>query len=76
MCVCVLQICTEVLEALREGQLGDDQQKAAEVYRAACHNIYPYCLAFMPPGYQDNSTTINANGDMSAGEHDDVANEM
>uniref|UniRef100_A0A3Q3VST6 Uncharacterized protein n=1 Tax=Mola mola TaxID=94237 RepID=A0A3Q3VST6_MOLML len=71
-----IQICTEVLEALREGQLGDDQQKAAEVYRAACHNIYPYCLAFMPPGYQDNSATINANGDMSAGEHDDVANEM
>lgn len=76
LCVCVRQICTEVLEALREGQLGEDQQKAAEAYRAACHKIYPYSLAFMPPGYQDNSTTISANGDMSAGEHEDMANEM
>lgn len=72
----VLQICIEVLEALREGQLGEDQQKAAEAYRATCHKIYPYSLAFMPPGYQDNSTTISVNGDMSAGEHDDMANEM
>lgn len=76
VCVLVLQICIEVLEALREGQLGEDQQKAAEDYRATCHKIYPYSLAFMPPGYQDNSTTISVNGDMSAGEHDDMANEM
>lgn len=76
LCVLVLQICTEVLEALRDGQLGEGQQKAAEAYRAACHKIYPYSLAFMPPGYQDNSTTISANGDLSAGEHDDMANEM
>lgn len=74
--VFVLQICTEVLESLREGHLGEDQQKAAEAYRAACHKVYPYSLAFMPPGYQDNSTTISANGDMFAGEHDDLANEM
>uniref|UniRef100_A0AAQ6A002 N-alpha-acetyltransferase 15, NatA auxiliary subunit a n=1 Tax=Amphiprion ocellaris TaxID=80972 RepID=A0AAQ6A002_AMPOC len=65
-----------VLEALHDGQLGEGQQKAAEAYRAACHKIYPYSLAFMPPGYQDNSTTISANGDLSAGEHDDMANEM
>uniref|UniRef100_A0A8P4G579 N-alpha-acetyltransferase 15, NatA auxiliary subunit a n=1 Tax=Dicentrarchus labrax TaxID=13489 RepID=A0A8P4G579_DICLA len=71
-----LQICTEVLEALRDGQLGEGQQKAAEAYRASCHKIFPYSLAFMPPGYQDNSTTISANGDLSAGEHDDMANEM
>ncbi|XP_008288099.1 N-alpha-acetyltransferase 15, NatA auxiliary subunit-like [Stegastes partitus] len=71
-----IQICTEVLEALRDGQLGEGQQKAGEAYRAACHKIYPYSLAFMPPGYQDNSTTISANGDLSAGEHDDMANEM
>ncbi|XP_041846558.1 LOW QUALITY PROTEIN: N-alpha-acetyltransferase 15, NatA auxiliary subunit-like [Melanotaenia boesemani] len=71
-----IQICTEVLEALRDGHLGEGQQKAAEAYRAACHKIYPYCLAFMPPGYQDNSSTISANGDLSSGEHDDLANEM
>ncbi|KAM9850274.1 N-alpha-acetyltransferase 15, NatA auxiliary subunit-like [Aulostomus maculatus] len=71
-----LQICTEVLKALCDAQLGEGQQRAAEVYRAACHKIYPYSLAFMPPGYQDNSITINANGDLSAGEHDDMANEM
>uniref|UniRef100_A0A669EYS0 N-alpha-acetyltransferase 15, NatA auxiliary subunit a n=2 Tax=Oreochromis TaxID=8139 RepID=A0A669EYS0_ORENI len=69
-------ICTEVLEALRDGQLGEGQQKAAEAYRAACHKIYPYSLAFMPPGYQDNSTIISSNGDLSAGEHDDIVNEM
>ncbi|CAG5993688.1 unnamed protein product [Menidia menidia] len=71
-----IQICTEVLEALREGQLGEGQQKAAEAYRATCQKMYPYCLAFMPPGHQDNSTAISANGDLSAGEHDDTANEM
>uniref|UniRef100_A0A669B0M0 N-alpha-acetyltransferase 15, NatA auxiliary subunit a n=1 Tax=Oreochromis niloticus TaxID=8128 RepID=A0A669B0M0_ORENI len=71
-----IQICTEVLEALRDGQLGEGQQKAAEAYRAACHKIYPYSLAFMPPGYQDNSTIISSNGDLSAGEHDDIVNEM
>ncbi|XP_034738727.1 N-alpha-acetyltransferase 15, NatA auxiliary subunit-like [Etheostoma cragini] len=71
-----IQICTEVLEALRDGQLGEGQQKAVEAYRAACQKIYPYSLAFMPPGYQDNNTTISANGDLSAGEHDDMANEM
>ena len=76
VCFCVLQICTEVLEALRDGQLGEGQPKAAEAYRAACHKVYPYCLAFMPPGYQDNSTTISVNGDLSAGEHDDMANEI
>uniref|UniRef100_A0A7N8XUT1 N-alpha-acetyltransferase 15, NatA auxiliary subunit a n=1 Tax=Mastacembelus armatus TaxID=205130 RepID=A0A7N8XUT1_9TELE len=76
LCFCALQICTEVLEALRDGQLGEGQQKAVEAYRVTCHKIYPYSLAFMPPGYQDNSTTISANGDLSAGEHDDMANEM
>lgn len=75
VCV-VLQICAEVLEALRDGQLGEGQQKAAEAYRAACHKIYPYSLAFMPPDYQDNSTIISSNGDLSAGELDDIANEM
>ncbi|KAM6923930.1 N-alpha-acetyltransferase 15, NatA auxiliary subunit-like [Xenentodon cancila] len=69
-----IQICTEVLEALRDGHLGEGQQKSAEAYWATCHKIYPYCLAFMPPGYQDN--TISANGDLSAGEHDDMANDM
>uniref|UniRef100_A0A8D3DV94 N-alpha-acetyltransferase 15, NatA auxiliary subunit a n=1 Tax=Scophthalmus maximus TaxID=52904 RepID=A0A8D3DV94_SCOMX len=71
-----LFVCTEVLEALRAGQLGEGQQKAAEAYRAVCHKLYPYSLAFMPPGYQDNSTAVSTNGDLSAGEHDDMANEM
>ncbi|XP_033829378.1 N-alpha-acetyltransferase 15, NatA auxiliary subunit-like [Periophthalmus magnuspinnatus] len=71
-----IQICTEVMEALRNGQLGENQQKAAEAYRAACHKIYPYCLAFMPPGYQDNNTKISANGDLSASEHEEMTNEM
>uniref|UniRef100_A0A6Q2YFY4 N(alpha)-acetyltransferase 15, NatA auxiliary subunit a n=1 Tax=Esox lucius TaxID=8010 RepID=A0A6Q2YFY4_ESOLU len=70
-----IAICTDVLEALREGSLGDGQQKAAELYRAACHKLYPHTLAFMPPGYEDNAT-ISANGDLSAGEHDDMANDM
>uniref|UniRef100_A0A3B3WPT3 N-alpha-acetyltransferase 15, NatA auxiliary subunit n=2 Tax=Poecilia mexicana TaxID=48701 RepID=A0A3B3WPT3_9TELE len=71
-----IQICSEVLEALRSGQLGEAQQKAAESYRATCHKIYPYSLTFKPPGYQENSTTISANGDLSGGEHDDLAHEM
>ncbi|CAL1613805.1 unnamed protein product [Knipowitschia caucasica] len=71
-----IQICIEVLEALRNGQLGENQQKAEESYRTACHKIFPYCLAFMPPGYQDNNTKLNVNGDLSAGEHEEMTNEM
>lgn len=76
VCVHTLQVCTEVLEALREGHLGDDQQKAAEAYRVACHKIFPYSLSFLPPGYQDNTSAVSANGDMFTGEHNDLANEM
>lgn len=72
----MLQVCNEVLEALCDGQLGEDQQTAAESYRVACHKLYPYSLAFMPPGYQDSSTIITANGELSGGEHDDMSNEM
>ncbi|XP_056138193.1 N-alpha-acetyltransferase 15, NatA auxiliary subunit a [Lampris incognitus] len=71
-----IKICTEVLEAVRDSQLGEGQQKAAEAYRAACHKLYPYTLAFMPPGYQDNSTAISTNGDLSAGEHNETACDM
>uniref|UniRef100_A0A8C1YV45 N(alpha)-acetyltransferase 15, NatA auxiliary subunit a n=1 Tax=Cyprinus carpio TaxID=7962 RepID=A0A8C1YV45_CYPCA len=45
----------QVLQALRDGSLGSQQEKNLESYRASCHGIYPYALAFMPPGYQDNS---------------------
>lgn len=76
VCLHTLQVCTEVLEALREGHLGDDQQKASEAYRVACHKIFPYSLSFLPPGYQDNTTAVSANGDMFTGEHNDLANEM
>lgn len=76
VCVLTLQVCTEVLEALREGHLGDDQQKATEAYRVVCHKIFPYSLSFMPPGYQDNTSAVSANGDMFTGEHNDLANEM
>ncbi|KAM4622044.1 N-alpha-acetyltransferase 15, NatA auxiliary subunit a [Polymixia lowei] len=71
-----IQVCTDVLDAVRSSQLGDGQQKASEAYRASCHKLYPYTLAFMPPEYHDNSTTISTNGDLSAGEHDDMANDM
>uniref|UniRef100_A0A674PLT5 N-alpha-acetyltransferase 15, NatA auxiliary subunit a n=1 Tax=Takifugu rubripes TaxID=31033 RepID=A0A674PLT5_TAKRU len=56
--------------------LGDDQQKAAEAYRVTCHKIFPYSLSFLPPGYQDNTSAVSANGDMFTGEHNDLANEM
>lgn len=75
-CVHTLQVCTEVLEALRKGQLGNGHQKAAESYRVACHKIFPYSLSFLPPGYQDNITAVSANGDMFTGEHNDFANEI
>ncbi|CAL8264380.1 unnamed protein product [Lota lota] len=69
-----IQVCSEVLAALRGGQLGDAcHPKAAEAYRTACHSLFPHTLAFMEDDYQD---TISANGDLSAGEHDDMANEM
>ena len=67
-------MCSEVLEALRGGQLGGEgHPKAAEAYRTACHALFPHTLAFMEADYQDNSS---ANGDLSAGEQDDMAHEM
>ncbi|CAF91514.1 unnamed protein product, partial [Tetraodon nigroviridis] len=75
-CVHTLQVCTDVLEALRKGHLGSDPQKAAEAYRVACHKIFPYSLSFLPPGYHDNTTAVSANGDMSTGEHNELANEV
>uniref|UniRef100_A0A1A8C456 N(Alpha)-acetyltransferase 15, NatA auxiliary subunit n=2 Tax=Nothobranchius kadleci TaxID=1051664 RepID=A0A1A8C456_NOTKA len=67
-----IQICTEILECLRSGVLGDCKEQA-ESYRAECHKLYPYTLAFMPPGYEEN--TKIANGDVST-ETEELANEM
>ncbi|MCJ8730277.1 hypothetical protein PDJAM_G00182480 [Pangasius djambal] len=68
-----IQICTEVLESLRDGSLGDATE-TAESYRAECHKVYPYTLAFMPPGYEEN-TKIAVNGDLST-ETEELANDM
>ncbi|MEQ2181460.1 hypothetical protein GOODEAATRI_011852 [Goodea atripinnis] len=54
------------------GSLGDCKDHA-ESYRAECHKLYPYTLAFMPPGYEEN--TKIANGDVST-ETEELANEM
>ncbi|TSO15269.1 N-alpha-acetyltransferase 15, NatA auxiliary subunit [Bagarius yarrelli] len=70
-----IKTCTEVLQALQDGCLGTKQQKVLESYRTSCHSLYPYCLAFMPPGYQDNATIIT-NGDLLSGDHEDVTNEI
>uniref|UniRef100_A0A4W4DXR5 N(alpha)-acetyltransferase 15, NatA auxiliary subunit a n=1 Tax=Electrophorus electricus TaxID=8005 RepID=A0A4W4DXR5_ELEEL len=70
-----IKTCTEVLQALRDGSLGSGQQKILESYRMSCHALYPYCLAFMPPGYQDNAV-ITTNGDLSSGDHEDMTNEI
>ncbi|XP_073676167.1 N-alpha-acetyltransferase 15, NatA auxiliary subunit a [Garra rufa] len=70
-----IQICTEVLQALRDGSLGSQQEKTLESYRASCHGVFPYALAFMPPGYQDNSA-VTTNGDLSPCDHEDMPNEM
>ncbi|KAK5899971.1 hypothetical protein CesoFtcFv8_009389 [Champsocephalus esox] len=67
-----IQICTEVLDCLRGGLLGDCKEHA-ESYRAECHKLYPYTLAFTPPGYEEN--TKIANGDVST-ETEELANEM
>uniref|UniRef100_A0A8B9JC29 N(alpha)-acetyltransferase 15, NatA auxiliary subunit a n=1 Tax=Astyanax mexicanus TaxID=7994 RepID=A0A8B9JC29_ASTMX len=40
-----IQICTEVLQALKDGSLGSEQQKVLEAYRASCHGLYPYNLS-------------------------------
>ncbi|ELW69173.1 N-alpha-acetyltransferase 15, NatA auxiliary subunit [Tupaia chinensis] len=68
-----LQTCVEVLEALCDGSLGDCKE-AAEVYRANCHKLFPYALAFMPPGYEEDMK-ITVNGDSSA-ETEELANEI
>ncbi|XP_073497907.1 N-alpha-acetyltransferase 15, NatA auxiliary subunit [Phyllobates terribilis] len=68
-----LQTCTEVLEALHDGNFGENKE-ASESYRASCHKLFPYALAFMPPGYEDDMS-ITINGDSSA-EPEELANEM
>uniref|UniRef100_A0A2D4NAE8 Uncharacterized protein n=1 Tax=Micrurus spixii TaxID=129469 RepID=A0A2D4NAE8_9SAUR len=68
-----LQTCIEVLEALNDGSLGDCKE-AAEMYRANCHKLFPYALAFMPPGYEEDMK-ITVNGDISA-ETEELANEI
>uniref|UniRef100_A0A452GP37 Uncharacterized protein n=1 Tax=Gopherus agassizii TaxID=38772 RepID=A0A452GP37_9SAUR len=68
-----LQTCMEVLEALSDGSLGDCKE-AAETYRANCHKLFPYALAFMPPGYEEDMK-ITVNGDSSA-ETEELANEI
>uniref|UniRef100_A0A8C5AKK8 N-alpha-acetyltransferase 15, NatA auxiliary subunit-like n=1 Tax=Gadus morhua TaxID=8049 RepID=A0A8C5AKK8_GADMO len=65
-------ICTDVLESLGNGVLGDCKERA-EAYRAACHKLYPYTLAFMPPGYEESAKM--ANGDTSM-ETEELTNEM
>ncbi|KAF0037930.1 hypothetical protein F2P81_010804 [Scophthalmus maximus] len=67
-----IQICTDVLECLWSGVLGDCKERV-EAYRAECHKLYPYTLAFMPPGYEEN--TKIANGDVST-ETEELANEI
>lgn len=64
-----------MLLALRDGSLGSQQEKIVESYRVACHGVYPYAVAFMPPGYQDNSA-VTTNGDLSPCDHEDMPNEM
>ncbi len=64
-----------MLQALRDGSLGSQQEKILESYHASCHGICPYALAFMPPGYQDNSA-VTTNGDLSPCDHEDMPNEM
>ena len=42
------------------------------MYRTDCHKLYPYTLAFMPPGYEN---TKIANGDVST-ETEELAKDM
>uniref|UniRef100_A0A8C1T9A6 N(alpha)-acetyltransferase 15, NatA auxiliary subunit a n=1 Tax=Cyprinus carpio TaxID=7962 RepID=A0A8C1T9A6_CYPCA len=64
-----------IFVSLRDGSLGSQQEKNLESYRASCHGIYPYALAFMPPSYQDNSA-VTTNGDLSPCDHEDMPNEI
>uniref|UniRef100_A0A8C9YX96 N-alpha-acetyltransferase 15, NatA auxiliary subunit n=1 Tax=Sander lucioperca TaxID=283035 RepID=A0A8C9YX96_SANLU len=63
---------TIVLECLRGAVLGDCKERA-ESYRAECRKLYPYTLAFTPPGYEENTKV--ANGDVST-ETEELANDM
>ncbi|TRY87613.1 hypothetical protein DNTS_005998 [Danionella cerebrum] len=51
-----------------------EAKDTAGMYRAECHKIYPYTLAFMPPGYEEN-LKIAVNGDVST-ETEELANDM
>lgn len=61
------------MESLRDGSL-EDAKETAESYRAECHKIFPYTLAFMPPGYEEHMK-IAVNGDVST-ETEELANDM
>uniref|UniRef100_A0A8C5AYK8 N-alpha-acetyltransferase 15, NatA auxiliary subunit-like n=1 Tax=Gadus morhua TaxID=8049 RepID=A0A8C5AYK8_GADMO len=65
-------LVNRTIVSLGNGVLGDCKERA-EAYRAACHKLYPYTLAFMPPGYEESAKM--ANGDTSM-ETEELTNEM
>lgn len=62
----------EVLEALCDGSLGDCKEAAENIEQIVIG--FPYTLAFMPPGYEEDMK-ITVNGDSSA-ETEELANEI
>ncbi|TNM86249.1 hypothetical protein fugu_008520 [Takifugu bimaculatus] len=67
-----IQTCIDVLDCLRSGALGDCKE-LIESYRDSCHRLFPYTLAFAPPGFEENSKIVN--GDVST-EAEELAIEM
>uniref|UniRef100_A0A7N4P6Q3 N-alpha-acetyltransferase 16, NatA auxiliary subunit n=1 Tax=Sarcophilus harrisii TaxID=9305 RepID=A0A7N4P6Q3_SARHA len=64
---------TKVFEALIDGSFGICNTQYEE-YRMACHKLFPFSPAFLPPTNEDNSSTASVNH--TTIKHDVMANEI
>ncbi|XP_036613540.1 N-alpha-acetyltransferase 16, NatA auxiliary subunit isoform X3 [Trichosurus vulpecula] len=64
---------TKVFEALVDGSFGVCNTQC-EKYRTACHKLFPFSPAFLPPANEDDSSTASIN--YTTINHDVMANEI
>ncbi|XP_044526547.1 N-alpha-acetyltransferase 16, NatA auxiliary subunit-like [Gracilinanus agilis] len=64
---------TKVFGALVDGSFGICNTQYEE-YRTACHKLFPFTSAFLPPTNEDDSSTIAVN--QTTINHDVMANEI
>lgn len=68
-----LQNCTEVLQALKNGEFGSCPEQVAD-YKARCHVQFPYAQVFRPPSTSCQSSPTAESNHISEGKENCVSN--